>query len=69
MNDVLQGAPYVFYVIIGAFLGLSALAPLLQRETRGQPLEDVLPVSSKRMVSTLSAEDERQLQRLGVNDC
>ena len=63
-DDVLQGDSYVFYVVIGIVMMLSALAPLLLRETGGQPLEDGLRGSSKGAASTLAADDEMQLQRL-----
>ena len=63
-DDVLQGDSYVIYVVIGIGMMLSALAPLLLRETGGQPLEDGLRRSSKGAASVMAADDEIQLQRL-----
>ena len=63
-DDVLQGDSYVFYVVIGIAMGLSAVVPLLLPETGGQPLEDGLRRSSNGAASALAADDEMQLQRL-----
>lgn len=48
---------YIFFATVGTALTLTGIAPLLLRETGGQPLQDLLPDESQRMEWDVNAHE------------